>query len=75
MLNNFETIDNFPTWALYYAYYGEDDSLTAEEMRQIDDFLGGRSVVASSEEVNFTWRPAFGLASDVCEVTLTTFEA
>lgn len=63
------TVDNFPVWAICYAYYGDDSAgdLTAEDMKQIDEFtakFGG--IVDADEDYSFDGSPAFGLPCDVC---------
>lgn len=65
-----EEYDNFPTWALPWAVYGEDDTLTDEEKQQIDNWLDGRTVESWEEESSFAWSPAFGKACDCCTVRL-----
>lgn len=63
------TVDNFPVWAICYAYYGADSAgdLTAEEMQLVDEFtaeFGG--IVDADEDYSFESYPAFGHACDVC---------
>lgn len=63
------TVDNFPTWALFYTYYGSDAAgdLTAEEMQMVDEFtaeFGG--IVDVSKEHSFNYSPFFGLACECC---------
>ena len=65
-----EEYDNFPTWALPWVVYGEDDTLTDEEKQQIDNWLDGRTVESWDETISFTWSPAFGKACDCCTVRL-----
>lgn len=64
--------DNFPTWALCYANFGEDAAgdLTDEEIAMVDEILseyGG--IVSSDEESSFCASPLFGLACDCCTAT------
>lgn len=66
------TFDNFPTWALCYAYYGADSAgdLTAEEIAMVDAIKAEYgSMVYSDEDEYFDWFPLFGLACDVCAAT------
>lgn len=63
---------SFPSWAVAYAYYGADSAgnLTEEEIQLVDEFLADYGdIVCSSEDQEFTWTPAFGLACNVCSVT------
>ena len=65
-----EVYENFPCWALPYAYYGEDESLTDEERDMIDSWLNGREIreLLGDNNRSFSWSPAFGKACDCCTV-------
>ena len=66
------TFDNFPQWAICYAYYGLDSAgdLSDEEIALVDDITAqyGR-IVDSDENASFSHSPLFGLACDVCTAT------
>lgn len=62
----------FPSWAVPYAYYGQDAAgdLTEEEMQLVDDFLSEYGdIVCSSDDQEFSWNPFFGPACNVLPAT------
>lgn len=59
-----------PEWSLYYLIYGEDDTLTEEDIETIRKGLESHGIKevfcpADEAESSFTWRPMFGLACGV----------
>ena len=62
-------IDDFPTWAIYYVTYGEDDSLTDDDRAQVNQYMSENNatdfypIYALGEA--FSKSPAFGLACTV----------
>ena len=69
MAVEFETVENVPTWATCWLMYGEDDSLTPEDMADVSVFVlelaaARLRLVAPIDgtENEFCARPAFGLA-------------
>lgn len=64
-----EKVYDFPSWAVYYAMYGEWDDLTEEEKEMVDSFMdenGYTDLVEVSEEItDFCRYPAFGKPCEV----------
>ena len=71
--NDYEVFDNFPTYAIVYAMYGDASGLEEEDVQAVDKFMldNGLGWMADcSEDSHFSNFPAFGKA---CEVTTATF--
>jgi hypothetical protein len=72
-----------PAYAVVYLEYGHDSAFTPEDIRNVDGFMavyyemanqypGGHVFIDYGEEESyFTWSPAFGLACDVYDATIT----
>lgn len=72
---HWEEIDNFPEWALYYVTYGNDDSLSEEDIKDINDWMEKNNIVSvnqkdSDEGASFSKKPAFGLGANVVTVNV-----
>lgn len=72
MAVKFETVEDVPTWAACWLMYGEDDSLTPEDVADVSAYVleleaAGLRLVAPIDgtENDFCARPAFGLACAV----------
>lgn len=68
LADGMEYVEDFPEWAVHYLIYGEDTSLSDEEMEEIDEWIednGYVRLVSDGEEYNrdeFNKFPAFGKA-------------
>ncbi len=63
-MGKIKTIENFPEYAVNFAYYGDDDTLSEEEKKDIKNFMKVFyfiEVIPYSEN-GFCKYPAFGLS-------------
>lgn len=52
-----------PEWALNYLVNGSDENLLPYEKRMVDEFIGGREFMLTTDGgAFFSWHPEFGLA-------------
>ena len=63
-MGKIKTIENFPEYAVNYLYYGEDETLSEDEKKEIQNFMDDFyfvEVVPYSEN-GFCKYPVFGLS-------------
>lgn len=62
-MGKIKTIKNFPEHAVYFAYYGEDDTLSDAEIQEIKKFMEHFNFieVVPYSDNGFCKNPVFGL--------------
>lgn len=74
MEKSIKSIERIPTWSLGYIMNGDSSDLNDDEITLIDNFLRGNKVICVScdnDDTYFSSCPAFGLACEVAECTVT----
>lgn len=58
-----KVIENFPEYAVNFAYYGEDETLSEEEKKKINEFMENFYFIDVSpySENGYCQSPVFGL--------------
>lgn len=66
-------IEKIPSYAVCYIANGDVGELDQEEIKLIDNFTDQfpNAIYNFTEEEEFCWHPAFGLASNCYETTIT----
>lgn len=70
----FETIEDFPEWAVTFAAYNDMDGLTDDDINEVVYWMsenGFSRLVSTEDDRHFSSHPAFGLA---CDTVTATFE-
>lgn len=73
--DEFEYVEDFPTWAIVYCMYNDASGLSDEDIKLVDEFMednGYGELVNSLEETknDFNKYPAFGLACETETVVM-----
>lgn len=73
--DEFEYVEDFPTWAIVYCMYNDASDLSDEDRKLVDEFMkdnGYGELVNSLEETknDFNTYPAFGLACETETVVM-----
>lgn len=75
----FDTVEDFPTWAITYAMYGDPSGLTDEDIDMVDKWLdsnGYARVVSADESTKNTFcaYPAFGKSGTETETVTVALQ-